>query len=305
MSIVEKAAERLKVQRPAVADTAPVEVEHARHESSIERLQAAVHAPDARASESPAADAGRLLHIDQPALCRNGLFPADEDAGWRLLDELRRIKRPLLDNVSGNGARVVLHPERITVTSALPNEGKTFTSVNLALSLARDPDYEVLLVDGDVPGSGITRLLGLEGKPGLMNVLADATCDPESVVLHTDVPNLMVVPSGTHNALRAELFGSQRMEYVLEAFERSHRQRLLLFDSPPLLAIQESPVLVSRMGQVVVVVAANRTRQQDVRDALECLDDAQYVGLVLNMSRTRASESRYYGYYGRYRDKGA
>src|SRR6185437_9441789 len=115
-----------------------------------------------------------------------------------------------------------------------------FTAVNLALGLAREPDFEVLLVDGDVPKSDITRTLGLEDSPGLMDVLADERCKPADIIVRTDVPNLLVVPAGKRHALAAELFGSLRMEYVLEEFGGRNRRRLVVFDSSPLLATSES-----------------------------------------------------------------
>ncbi|HEX7326318.1 MAG TPA: AAA family ATPase [Rhodanobacteraceae bacterium] len=305
MSIVEKAAEKLRTLQSdpdvatlaAVADPAPV-AEPARATPSIERLHGRSRPVEASAPVEPP------WHVDEAAL--RGVGATADEASWRLLDEMRRAKRPLLDNATGKGARPIAHAERIVVTSAVPGEGKTFTTVSLALSLAREPDFEVLLVDGDVPKSDITRRLGLEDRPGLMDVLADESREPSEVVVHTDVPNLLVVPAGGQNALGSELFGGRRMDYVLEAFGHSRRPRLVVFDSPPLLAISDAPVLVSHMGQVVMVVAAGHTRQQDVRSALESLAGSQYVGLILNKSSLPASESHYYGgYYGHHYGKNA
>ncbi|MGH8192744.1 MAG: AAA family ATPase, partial [Rhodanobacteraceae bacterium] len=313
MSIVEKAAEKLKalqpepvirsesaeiphVEAPAVGAATSIErlqerrreadpytgIEPPRAEATVQRLQ-----ERARQAE-PGTEIAPPWHVDSWALEHAGLLPADAGARDRLADELRRIKRPLLDNVTGKGVRAVTHAERIAVSSAAPGEGKTFTAVNLALSLARDPDFEVLLVDGDVPKSDITRVLGLEGQVGLMDVLADEGRRPAEVIVRTDVPNLLVVPAGESNALAAELFGSLRMEYVLQEFSGRNRRRLVVFDSAPLLVAAESPALVARMGQVVVVVAAGRTRQNALNSALQNLNDAQFVGLLLNMSRLPA-----------------
>ncbi|EQD33066.1 protein-tyrosine kinase probable exopolysaccharide biosynthesis protein [mine drainage metagenome] len=238
-------------------------------------------------------------HVDHRALERMGLLSADSEVNGRLTDELLRIKRPLMGNVIGKGARVLAHAERIVVTSAVPGEGKSFTAMNLALSLARERDFEVLLVDGDIPKFDITRVLGLEGQPGLMDVLADEQCRPAEVMLRTDVPNLLVVPAGRRQSHTAELLGSLRMEYVLEEFGGRNRRRLVVFDSSPLLATAESQALVSHMGQVVMVVAADRTPQQVVNLALQSLNGSPYIGLILNMSRLPASENHYdHSYYG-------
>lgn len=301
MSIVEKAAEKLKAlqpEAPAQAERTPppphLEAFDGGVATTIERL------PERTREVAPSPETGFPCHIDTLVLERAGLLPRDPEANYRLADELRRVKRPLLDNVTGKGARPIAHAERIVVSSAAPDEGKTFTAVNLAMSLAHDPDFEVLLVDGDVPKSDITRILELEGRPGLMDVLADEQRHPAEVIVRTDVPNLLVVPSGQQHALAAELFGSLRMEYVLEEFGGRNRRRLVVFDSPPLLAVSESQVLASHMGQVVVVVAAGYTHRSALASALQGMNGAQYVGLILNKSRLLASENHYDRYYGRY-----
>lgn len=306
MSLVEKAAEKLKERQP---DAAPHEV---RHDERVEALPVATtleraqERMQARASDTAEDSAASLpWHVDLERLKRAGLIPVEADAQRRLSDELRRVKRPLLNNTGGKGAKALAHGERIVVTSAVPGEGKSFTTLNLALSLAREPDFEVLLVDGDVPKSDITRSLGLEGKPGLMDVLIHTERQPSDVIVRTDVPNLLVVPAGERHPLSAELLGGKRMQQVLKAWSGQKRQRLLVFDSPPLLATSEAQVLLSHMGQVVMLVAAGRTRRQDLNAAMQAVEPSQYVGLVLNMSRLPSGESHYYdGYYSNYYGQG-
>jgi len=293
MSIVEKAVEKLKTLQPELLASPSVEAVAPHSASTIERLSG-------RARAEQATESAPLWHVDQMALERAGLLPAGNEANDRLADELRRVKRPLMDNAIGNGTKVLAHAGRIVVTSAVPGEGKTFTALNLALSLARELDFEVLLVDGDIPKSHITRVLGLGGRPGLMDVLVDEQRHPAEVIVRTDVPNLLVVPVGERHPLTAELFGSLRMEYVLEELGGRNLHRLVVFDSSPLLATSESQVLASHMGQVVMVIAAGHTGQHAVNSALQSLNDSQYVGLILNMSCLPASENHYDNYYGLY-----
>ena len=219
MSIVEKAVEKLKTLQPEPPVSPPVDVAPSHPASTIERLSGKARTVDQATETAP------LWHVDQIALERAGLLPAGDEANDRLADELRRVKRPLMDNAIGKGAKVLAHAERIVVTSALPGEGKTFTAVNLALSLARELDFEVLLVDGDIPKSHITRAFGLEGQPGLMDVLVDERRQPAEVIVRTDVPNLLVVPVGKRHPLTAELFSSLRMEQVLEELGGRHLRR--------------------------------------------------------------------------------
>lgn len=293
MSIVEKAAEKLKglplhSDQPPQAGTRPLP-----KTPMVERLQERTRTPD------QPAESAALCQLDPAALKRVGMLPVDDTADRRLADELRRIKRPLLDNAFGNGAETFTRAKRIVVTSAEAGEGKTFTALNLALSLAHETDYEVLLVDGDIAKSDITRMFGLDGKPGFMDVLVDEQRAPSDAIVKTDVPNLLVVPAGKHHPLTSELFRSRRMEFVLDEFGARDRRRLVVFDSSPLLATSESQVLASHMGQVVMVVAADRTRKQAVKSALQRLGAFQYVGLLLNMSRQVAGNDSYGSYYER------
>lgn len=296
MSIVEKAAERLKTLQPEAPSTPLPEAPPAQPApTTIERLQ-----DRAVVTEQPAETAAPLLHVDKAALVRAGVLPAGEEANDRLADELRRVKSPLMRNATAQGSEALAHAGRIMVTSALAGEGKTFTAMNLALSLAHELDFEVVLVDGDIPKSHLTRVFGLQGKPGLMDVLADEQRSPTEVIVRTDVPNLLVVPVGERHSLAAELFRSLRMDYVLQEFAARNPRRLLVFDSSPLLAVSEAQVLASHMGQVAMVIAAGVTPQHAVNLALQGLDDSQYVGLILNMSSLPATENHYDSYYGQY-----
>ncbi len=294
MSTVEKAAERLKTLQPEPLMPRQVEVLAQHPAPTIERLQSKAQAADETTEIAPP------WHVDFKALEREGLLPLGDEANARLADELRRIKRPLIGNVLGKRSKVLAHAARILVTSARAGEGKTFTAMNLALSLAREVDFEVLLVDGDVPKAHITRVLGLKGRPGLMDVLADERRPVADVIVRTDVPNLMIVPVGESHPLTAELFSSLRMQQILEELGGRNMRRLVVFDSSPLLSASESQVLASHMGQVILVVAAGLTAQHAVDSALQALNDSQYIGLVLNMSCLPASESHYDSYYDQY-----
>jgi exopolysaccharide/PEP-CTERM locus tyrosine autokinase len=296
MSIVEKAAEKLRTQRPAEQPGLPQveEVVETPTAPTVERLQEQRHAVRRNAAD------GDVVHVDLDALMRAGLLPSQDEASGRLSNEVRRAKLPLLNNATGKSAKVPEFADRIVVTSAVPGEGKTFTAINLALSLAREPDFEVVLLDADIPKSDVTRTFGLQGYPGLMDILADESRRTADVILRTDVPNLFLVPAGQRNPLAAELFGGRRMSQVLEDLGANSKQRLLVFDSSPLLATPEARVLASQMGQVVVVVGAGHTRRYELKSALEGLGDSQYVGLILNKSRLPAIENPYYGYYGQY-----
>ncbi len=297
MSIVEKAAERLKAEKLRSASDAPTEqpvapqvTPHARG-STIERIAA-------ERFERPLNDPRDRIRVDWEKVRRAG-YLADGEAGERLTDELRRIKWRLLASVQGPEAKHVEFQDRIMVTSAAVGEGKTFTAINLAVSLANERDLEVVLVDADIPKRDVSRLFELDSRPGLMDALTDKDCQPEPLLVRTQTPNLMILPAGQFHEMAAELLNSRRMGQVIQAVESGGPRRLLVFDSPPLLATAEAPVLASYMGKVLVVVAAERTPQHTVKAAIETLGNNERVNLVLNMARLPSGENYYYRYYGR------
>jgi capsular exopolysaccharide synthesis family protein len=185
----------------------------------------------------------------------------------------------------------------IVVTSALPGEGKTFTCINLALSLALEHDREVLLVDGDVAKPHITHLFRLEREPGLLDLVGAAGRSFEETIIKTDVPSLFLLPAGSQSLQATEILRSARTSSQLAALA-AERQRIVLIDSPPLLVTSEAGVLTSLAGQVVLVVKASHTPQEAVLHAIEAIAEDKPVGLVLNQAD--AVRERRYAYYGHY-----
>ena len=210
--------------------------------------------------------------------------------------QYRRIKRPLIVNATGRGAARLPNGHVIMVASATPGEGKTFTAINLALSMSREKDVHVLLVDADVAKAHISRLFGVAEAPGLLDVLRNSQVDLESVILPTDVPNLSVLPAGLRSRDTTELLASARMAAVMSAIAQHDEWRVALVDSPPLLLTTESHAIAQVAGQVVLVVRAGGTPQHTVLAALSYLGEHPVVSLVLNQCTVSVPENYYYGY---------
>lgn len=185
----------------------------------------------------------------------------------------------------------------IVVASALPGEGKTFTAINLALSLALERGREVLLVDGDVAKPHITQLFGFESEPGLLDLVGAAGRSFEDTIVKTDYPSLYLLPAGSRNLQATEILGSERTSSMLTALA-SERHRIVLIDSPPLLVTSEAGMLTSLAGQVVLVVKAAHTPQEAVLHAIETISEGKPVSLVLNQAD--AVPEHRYAYYGQY-----
>lgn len=238
--------------------------------------------------------------LNHKLLADEGINPQGKEA-TRVSEDFRLIKRPLLSAVfrdlESSGDEALRHPNLVMVTSAVSGEGKTFTSLNLAMSIALERDRTVVLVDADVAKPHVSRLLGLAERRGLLDLLRDETLDVSDVLLQTDMASLKVIPAGKRDDLATELLASQRMLSIAKELAERYPDRIILFDSPPLLQTAEAPVLAGVMGLALLVVHAGQTPQQAVSAAIELLSDTP-AQVILNKSRISSSKSYYSGYYG-------
>lgn len=241
------------------------------------------------------------VRVDREALRAAGYLP-EAELDRRFADEYRQIKRPLLASAFGPDASARrLNPRLVMMASALPGDGKTFTSINLALSLARERDSSVVLVDADVAKPHISRIFGLQSLPGLLDALGDPTIDVNSVIVPTDVRGLALLPAGSLRDGATELIASRRMTDLKAQILARHPNSVVLFDSPPLVISSESRVLAATMGQVVLVVRAGQTPRDAVTEAVNALGEDSIVSLVLNQGERSLTDGLYgygYGSYG-------
>jgi len=284
MSVVEKTIRKLQEQR---------------QQSAGEAAPPAAQVPEAPlASElAPTLTAAPpAVTLDRSTLRSFGLMPPEEEIDL-LTRQYRKIKHPLVAKAMGRGVAREPKGYLIMIASAMSGEGKSFTAVNLALSLSLEKDLEVLLVDGDVAKPQLTRILGLDNEPGLLDALRDPRRDVESLIRATNVPTLYFLPAGIGGDDATELLSSPRMERTAALLGQHHSHRIVVFDSPPLLQTTESPALARIAGQIVVVVRADSTPQPLLLDALNTLQGHPGVSLVLNQSiQSGAKPYYYYGY---------
>ena len=252
--------------------------------------------------EAAASNTGatRVIRIDRARLQADGQLPP-KPMERLISNQFRHIKRPLIRNALGKGVEQVPNGHLVMITSALPGEGKSFSSINLALSIAREKDLEVVLIDADVAKKDISRVFGVQEEPGLLNALADDLIDVERLILPTDVKGLGILPAGycAEEDIATELLASSRMDEVAARIGARSAHRLALFDSPPLLLTNESRVIAALMGQIVMVVRAGHTPRAAVQEAIGYVDEDKPLGLVLNQSAAGSMSGYYgYGYYG-------
>lgn len=238
----------------------------------------------------------RRLDMDFARLKSRG-FVTPDAGSTQIAEEFRVIKRPIIRNAIGQGGGRVKNGNLVMVTSALPGEGKTFTAVNLAMSIATEVDSTVLLVDGDVAHPSIPALLGAPHGPGLLDLLTRDDLDFADALVKTDIDKLALLPAGSRHRRATELLASEQMASLLREIASRYRDRIIIFDSPPLLATTEARVLAANMGQIVMVVAADATSQHAVHQALATVEACEIVMMVLNKA-SQTDVGTYYGYYG-------
>jgi protein-tyrosine kinase len=260
--------------------------------------------PDARtqaAAEERVADENvqQVWHLNLKNLEHQGYLTPDSLRS-KTAEEYRMIKRPLLMNALGKGAAPVDRGNMIMVTSALPGEGKTFNALNLAMSMAMERDSTVLLIDADVVKPSLSRILGLETRPGLTDVLVDPQLDLGDIIISTDLPKLKVVPAGRTHSHSTELLASDQMQRIANELSERYPDRIIVLDTPPLLVTSQASVLTHLVGQILMVVEAGKTPHSAVSEAVSLLDSSKVIGMALNKSRGSLSGEYYGGYYGSY-----
>jgi protein-tyrosine kinase len=237
----------------------------------------------------------RHVDVDLRAMIREGLLTPGTPRS-QLEEEFRIVKRPLLENVRNPES---IRPKRanlIMVTSAMPGEGKTQTSINLALSIAMELDHTVLLVEADVLRPTLLARMGVRADRGLLDLLDGSVQSIPDVLLKTNIPKLTLLPAGRSRNRATELLASTSMDTLLDELAGKYPDRVIVFDTPPLLSTTESRVLASNMGQVVMVVEASKTPINAVKQAFSALEDHPLVLTMLNKYQgPKGTQS--YGYY--------
>ena len=296
MNLIEQATRRLEELRRAGIQVPTAALEPSANGAAVMRVVDAP-APEAPVAE-PANDRSigkisREVTIDLDRLASQGyLTPMLSDRV--LAEQIRVIKQAVLKNVEDAGARG-LRRNLVLVTSATAGEGKTFFSMNVAMSLAMEVDFHALLVDADVLRPSVLERYGVEPGPGLLDLAARPELDLSDVLLRTNVPKLSLLPAGKQSHKSAELLSSAYIDRLLTELSERYADRLVLFDAPPILVSSGTRHLASRVGQVIMVVQADSADSRTVAQAFDAVDACPLVSTVLN--RSSLPDPGAYGYY--------
>jgi len=286
--------------------------------SVVERAGGAVRevAEELRArhkkSVRPAAETAATFDIDFARLKGLGIYTPDGQS-TQLAMELRAIKRRLLRRIGflrESGGRTMLRASGrqknlIMVTSTSAGEGKTFSALNLAMSLAIEDKIDTLLVDADVQRPKVLSRFGLPAAPGVTDKLQNPSLSTESLYLRANSFPLTILPQGAHVERPVDLFGSSASKSLWAELSVAKPDRLVIIDAPPVLATTEAVILAKFVDEIVFVVEAGETPEPAIASALdELLDINSNISLMLNRCLIGAGGSHYgsYEYYDRRED---
>ena len=302
MNMLEKALEKAKESEILAEEGNDINVENEVVDTLVKRDTPIVtsHAsvdptPSLKGSINNKRD---VIKFDWNYLHDNGFIRLDASHN-RIAEEYRSIKRPLVVNALGDRKKDIKNSNLILVTSSIPGEGKTFTSINLAFSIAAELDKKVLLIDADVSKPSISKVLGFEWELGLIDYLENDDMPLSDIILETEVSGLRIIPAGKSHKFSTELLASNKMVALSKQLSERYSDRVVIFDSPPLLATTQAEVLASQMGQIILVVAAESTPQGYVMESVKKLQSCSDVVLALLNKAQRNLNTGYYG-YGQY-----
>ncbi len=214
-----------------------------------------------------------------------GFFPNAPE-----LEFYRVLRTKILHRIEKGG-------KTLMVTSAVPGEGKTLTAINLSLTMAKEFERTVLLVDCDLKQHGIQRTLGIQGQKGLADYLLNG-CPLRELIVWPGVEKMTVISGERVVEGASELLGSPKMKELVTEMKTRYPDRLVIFDVPPVLAAADALVLAPFVDHVLLVVRAGKTPVHDVQKAIEMLPREKILGTVLNCCE--AGSMSYYHYSSRY-----
>ena len=225
-----------------------------------------------------------------PLSVSNPLLAIINDPYGVVTEEFNKVRALILSLTNSKPRQNTL-----LVTSAVPNEGKTLTAINMALSMARSTDHTVLLVDVDFRRPSIHELFDIAVGPGLVHCLRD-NLPLEQALVKTGLGKLDILPAGQHVDDPLELLSSMHMQRFVQEIKERYPDRYVIFDSPPVLPFADARVMGPMMDGTIFVTRENHSQLKQVKEGLDYLLDSHVLGVLCN-DTSLAIGRKYGGYY--------
>jgi len=226
----------------------------------------------------------RTVELDKALLQDKRIISALEQSPYS--DAYKILRTQVLQRLQEKGFN------SLAVTSPGMNEGKTLTAINLAISLAMEVNYTVLLVDADLRNPGIHTQLGLDALNGLSDYLTQDKPLTELLIHPSGIPRLVVLPGGKPLINSAEMLNSPRMVRLVDELKSRYPSRIILFDLPPLLSAADTLAFSPYVDAALLVIEEGKTQADDVKHAMDLLQGTYLVGTVLNKSLSSTQQEK-------------
>jgi protein-tyrosine kinase len=269
-------------------------------EKAMERAKQARGAEVSQASTPiPSPVKGRKSGPIDPVYTQTRVYPTNEALLEKygiltpafnsiIVEQYNLLRARVLEVMTSNGYNSIL------VASPEPQEGKTLTAVNLAISIARESNRTVLLIDTDMRRPSVHRYFGLPDSRGLYEHIIKETPLSE-LLINPGFPRLTVLPAGMPTNYPVDLLACPAMQEFVSDVKRRYQGRYIIFDSPPILAYADGLYLARYADAVLMVARSGSTKENNFRQALESLGDRPLLGTVLN--RVPKGQGPAYSYY--------
>ena len=288
MSFIDKALERAKSLRQKGKDPAiPLEKEaispSPSFTSSFQIMDTGM---------APAEDINysitRSVPVNMETVHRNRLILGEENID--IIEEYKLLRTRILQSTKREQRNILM------VTGPLPGEGKTLTSINLAISIAQEVEKAALLVDADLRSPSVHRYFGVRGEPGLVDHLENDVPLQEAFIHPEGFGNLILLPAGRRVAQGLKFISSTRMADLVQELKHFYPDRYVLFDLPPLLSYADPLAFAPLVDGIIIVVEAGKTPRDDIDRCLHMLKEFPVLGFVLN----KVDPAKQPGYHYRY-----
>ena len=250
---------------------------------SSETIERVVHVPT-----------NELLKTNIEDITASPYLVALSDPHSPITEEYRKLKSKLVQLTQMGGFQNTL-----MITSAMAEEGKSITSLNLAITMAQEYDHTVLLVDADLRKPTLHKYLGIKPLLGLSDVLTKGV-DIGDVLVQTGIGKLVFLPSGGSLANPVELFLSKKMKDLIHELKHRYADRYIIFDTPPILPFAEVQSIATIMDGVVFVVREGNAPLNAIKEAMSLLKNTKMFGVVYNDAQVSRDRQNYYYNYRDY-----
>jgi len=208
-------------------------------------------------------------------------------------EEYRRIKSMIIRETKSNFLNTLM------ITSSIESEGKTLTSINIAVTMAQEIDHSILLIDADLRKPKTHEYLGVRYKHGLSDYLKGEV-DISDILIKTGIGNLILIPAGRAVSNPVELLSSDRMKTLVHELKHRYIDRYVIIDTPPILPFADAIAVGSLVDGVVFIVREGRTQKKAIEDSLNLIKNLNVLGIVFNRVREANLNGHHYRYYNYY-----